>query len=178
MTSPFPYGPFTGATLVSAFAAGWVAAGARSLPRRWPLTLFVSALAISAAVLWRDYGLLRRGMHLPKSFDGAAYGAAVMFEAVAIPVAVTLLNRFGKAAYILPAIALIVGVHFFGLVWAFDSPACWWIGGAICVLSISTIAWVPSHSRRKADGGETKLWDVVIGVGCALILWFAVATEF
>ena len=172
------YGPFIGSTLVTTFAVGWVAAGVRSLLARWPTTLSLLALAISAIAVWRECGLLRQGVHVPKRFDAAAYGAAVAFESIAIPLAAALLKRHGKAAYLLPAIALIVGVHFFWMVWAFDSPACGWIGGAMCVLPIATVTCLPAVTRRGIDGHETKLWDEVVGFGRAVILWIAVFTQF
>ena len=174
----FPYGPFIGATLVSAFAVGWVLAGVRSLAGRWPVTLSLLAAAISAVVVWRDYRLLREGIHVPTRFNGAAYGAAVTFESIAIPLAAALLKRNDKASYILPAVAQIVGVHFFGLVWAFDSPACWWIGGAMCLLPIVTVTCLPELTRGRTGGSKIHLWNVVVGIGCAVILWVAVVALF
>ncbi len=169
---PVPAGPLAGTCIVALFAALWVVAGTRSLGGRWWAALSLLAGLLSTGLAWREYGLLRAGTHASAYFDGAAYEAAVAFESIAIPLTAVFLKRGGKQAYLLPAIALIVGIHFFGLVRAFHSLACWGIGAAMCLLSIATVACLPAVGRRKT-GGEFRWWDVVVGLGCALILWFS-----
>ena len=175
---PVPPGPFIGECLVLGFAVGWVVAGTRSLAGKWPAALSLAAVLVSFGVGWREYTGFRAGTHAPVPFHGAAYGMAVAFETLAIPLAAAWLKRGGKEAYLLPAVALIVGIHFFGLVWAFDSPACGWTGGAMCLLPIATVSCWPRVMTRRSDDGETRWWDVVVGLGCAAILWLAVLTQF
>ena len=64
----------------------------------------------------------------------------VGLEVVAIICAVVLLKRAGRKQYLVPVIAVIVGLHFFGMVPALHSNLFWWVGGAMCVLSPATMS--------------------------------------
>jgi hypothetical protein len=58
-------------------------------------------------------------------------------------------------------------LHYFGLVWALGSNEYWFVGIAMCLLSILTMSMV-----------RQNLWDLVVGLGCAVILWFSVIRAF
>ena len=153
-----------GAIIVSVFAIAWTAAGARDFGRRWFGFLLIISILISAALIYA-------GTHIepahPAVFNGKAYGIAVTFEALLIFLAVMILRRMNRKDLLLPIISLIVGLHFFGLVPAFGSNLYWWIGGAMCLLPILTMSILPR-----------KIWQPVVGLGCAVILWFAVICAF
>ena len=108
-----------GAIIVACFALFWVAAGAHQLDRRWFISVLVAAIFVSIAIILA-------ATHLPfgsrsGGFNGKIYGIFVGFEVIAIVCAVVLLNRFKAKQYLLPVIALIVGLHFFGMVPALRS---------------------------------------------------------
>lgn len=153
-----------GAIIVSVFAIVWTAAGARNLGRRWFALLFFMSILISL-------GLICAGSHTepsyPAVFHGKAYGIAVTFEAVLIFFAVLILRMMDRKYLLLPVISIIVGLHFFGMVPALGSNLYWWIGAAMCLLPILTVLILPRN-----------IWEPVVGLGCALILWSAVICAF
>jgi hypothetical protein len=153
-----------GAIIVSGFAVAWTAAGARRLGRRWFAILFSLAILISL-------GLIYAGAHIapgrPVTFNARAYNISVAFEAVLIFLAVFFFRRPDRKHRLLPIISIIVGLHFFGMVVALGSNLYWWIGSAMCALPIITMSLLPRN-----------LWDPVVGLGCAVILWFAVICAF
>ncbi|HWY50851.1 MAG TPA: hypothetical protein VNW72_05150 [Chthoniobacterales bacterium] len=153
-----------GAVIVSAFAIAWTAVGARSLPRKLFAILLVAAILISAALIY--IGARMAPPH-PPVFNGRAYSLAVAFEAVLIFLTVVVLRMTNRKYLLLPVISIIVGLHFFGMVVALGSSLYWSIGGAMCLLPILTMSILPRH-----------VWDPVVGLGCAVILWFAVICAF
>ena len=153
-----------GAVIVAGFAIAWAAAGARSLGRKWFAILLVAAIVISAALIYM--GARTAPLHSPV-FNGRAYSLAVAFEAVLIFLTVVVLRMANRKFLLLPVISIIVGLHFFGMVVALGSNLYWSIGGAMCLLPILTMSILPRH-----------VWDPVVGLGCAVILWFAVICAF
>lgn len=114
--------------------------------------------------------LVVAAMRLPfrtSGFDGRTYGIFVTLEFVTITIAVVLLNRIGARQYVIPATAFIVGAHFFGMVPALHSNEFWWIGAAMCLLSLLTVWILPKH-----------IWAPVVGLGCAVILWLSALDAF
>ncbi len=66
----------------------------------------------------------------------------------------------------MPVVAIIVGLHFLGLVPAFRSGSFGWIAGAFCVIGGAAL-FLP------AQLGEVALRQAVVGLGCAGVLWLA-----
>jgi hypothetical protein len=149
-----------GAIIVAIFAIFWTAAGAHEFNRRWFAFLLAMSILISVSIV-----LVAMRVPFARSsrvFDGRIYGIFVAFEAIAIAVAAVILNRTGHKQFLIPVIALIVGVHFFGMVPALHSNKYWWIGGAMCALSI-----LPRN-----------IWTPIVGLGCAIILWSSAICAF
>ena len=146
------------------FAVVWVAAGARTLGRKWFAFLFLSAILISIGLIYTG---TRIAPAHPITFNGKAYGIAVALEAILIVFAVVILRATNRKQLLLPIISVIVGLHFFGMVPALGSNLYWWIGGGMSLLSILTMAVLPQ-----------KAWAPTVGLGSALILWFAVVGAF
>jgi hypothetical protein len=155
----------TGAIIVAAFAILWVAAGTRQLGRVWFASLLLLALLISGLLIFAA-GFIPYAARGGR-FDGNIYGIFVALEAIAIVIAVVLLNRIRRKQYLIPIIAFIVGAHFFGMVPALHSNDFWWVGGAMCVLPLLTMSILPH-----------KFWAPVVGIGCALILWLSALRAF
>jgi hypothetical protein len=153
-----------GAIVVSTFAVIWIAAGTRILGRRWFFWLISISLLISLGVIFAAGKIAPTH---PATFNGKAYGLSVAFEAVLIFLTILFLRSGDRKRFLLPIISIIVGLHFFGLVWALRSNEYWFVGSAMCLLSILTM----SILRRI-------LWDSVVGIGSAVILWFSVICAF
>jgi hypothetical protein len=155
----------TGAIIVSAFAVLWIVAGTHQLGRVWFVSLLLLALLFSGLLIFAAgfIPFAARGSH----FDGKIYEIFVALEVVAIVTAVMLLKRTGRKQHVVPVIALIVGLHFFGMVPALHSNLFWWVGGAMCALSVLTMSILPQKS-----------WAPVVGIGCALILWSSALRAF
>jgi hypothetical protein len=131
------------------------------------LTLVLLAMSQIHLVPGRPTATGARALH------PGAYWLFVAFEAIAIPLAVTILKRRQKPQYILPAIAVLVGLHFFGLVPAFGFRVFAWIGAAMCALALLTIWALPSSVSWELGGSarQVDLWALVVGLGCAVLLW-------
>jgi hypothetical protein len=173
-----PVGKFVGVVIMSAFAVLWVAIGTRTLRRVWWIFLTIVSAAISATIAAGAWRLMNRdavpyaAASTSHRFHLEFYWAAVAFEAVAIPIAVVALKRTRRYPYILPTITFLVGLHFLGLVPAFSSFAFAWLGGAICGLAVFTVGLLPSTIRNPSrDAKPLDLWALVVGTGCAVILW-------
>ena len=131
-----------GAIVVSIFAVIWIAAGTRNLGRRWFSWLLSISILISLGVI---VAAGKISPAHPATFNGKAYGLSVAFEAILIFLAVLLLSSGDRRRFLLPIISIIVGLHFFGLVWAFGSNEYWFVGSAMCLLSILTMSILPRN---------------------------------
>jgi len=128
--------------VVSIFAVIWIAAGTRNLGRRWFSWLLSISISISLGVI---VAAGKISPAHPATFNGKAYGLSVAFEAILIFLAVLLLSSGDRKRFLLPIISIIVGLHFFGLVWAFGSNEYWFVGSAMCLLSILTMSILPRN---------------------------------
>ena len=153
-----------GAIIVSCFAVIWTAAGARSLGRH----LFAFLLSISILI---SLGVIYAGAHIETgqrlTFNSKAYNISVALEAVLIFFAVLFLRQPDRKHRLLPIISIIVGLHFFGMVWALDRNLYWWVGGAMCLLPVLAMSILPPN-----------IWAPVVGLGCAVILWLSAIGGF
>ena len=154
-----------GAVIVASFALLWAAAGAHQLARHWFVSILSISTLISTAVI---IAAIRApiGKH-SGGFDGTIYAIFVTLEVMAIVISAALLNRSSRKQYLIPVIAFIVGAHFFGMLAALHSNEFWWIGGAMCALPLLTILILAQ-----------KFWAPVVGIGCAVILWFSALRAF
>lgn len=116
--------------ITASFGALWDLLGAAAaLPGTPSSVAALLTVVVTTAFLLAAARLLLLSRRLPRSsasagtnpFRSRAYLLAVLFEVVAIPVAVVLLNRAGYPGAVGSVIVAIVGLHFFGLVPAFKS---------------------------------------------------------
>ena len=96
------------------------------------------------------------------------YWTIVILEAVGITVTVVLLKRIDRDSYIMPATALIVGLHFFALRYYVFRGGFLLTAGTMCALSLATIYALAQHSLISPRRSMA-----LTGFGCAAILWFA-----
>jgi len=79
----------------------------------------------------------------------------------------------GHPDAIVSAIAVIVGLHFFGLIPAFQSQRFAAVGGAMILLGVSSLFLAPSVAIASM-GAALALRAAVVGLGCAIILWVGI----
>jgi hypothetical protein len=124
-------------------------------------------------VLWAAVVALRlilpEGSGTSAKFNGLAYWVSVAFETIGILIAVAWLVRKRKTEYIMPAIAIIVGLHFVGLWPAFSDPKALWIAAGFCIVGGLAIA-VPA-------AGAAALRRTITGFGCSAVLWISSAVS-
>lgn len=155
------------------FGALWGMAGAFALPGIVSLIASVLVILVTVILLLSVTRLFRVSRSLPDSSDNAGtnpfvtgpYRLAVLFEVIAIPLTAAVLNRSGYPGAVISSVAVIVGLHFFGLIPAFKSRRFAVIGG--------TMALVGLVSLLLPTGTGTSPRSAFVGLGCALVLWFS-----
>ena len=164
------HGVAIGALIVTCFGLGWAIAGVQGMPSRWRLAVLGIAILISLLITTGILLRLRSHPHLVSgagTFKGLIYWSTVAFETVAILVAVFALRWKGLKDYIMPTVAFIVGVHFFGLARAIVSSNRGFIlvGAAMCILAVAIILGL---GRSLISSPQSM---ALTGFGCAFILW-------
>jgi hypothetical protein len=159
------------AIMMSGFAVIWVFFGTMSLPDLIEICVLGGALIISVVVglvaaQWVRSIPADSGEQPP---NWKIFWGWVVFEIVAGIVGISLFNQLGLGRFALPWLALVVGVHFFGMGAAFHTSIHHWVGAAMCLLALVSLIWLPSGRPTGAD--TVKVSDLVVGIGCAMILW-------
>lgn len=133
--------------------AGW-----RSPLLLVPLVVFILLAALAIA-------RFRAGRATPSANPraGTVIGWSSAAEGVAIPIAATLLGNMGRSDLLLPAIALIVGLHFFPIAYAVPFPRFYLLGAAL--VAVAVLGGVLPHPAG---------W-IVAGLGASAALWLASA---
>jgi len=165
--------------LVGGFAAGWGMSGSLALPGlagRVALILVVTAALFGFAItfLWEARGWPGATGHGSNPFRTRDYQLAVLVEIIAIPLAGRLLTMAGRPDTVMPAVAAIVGLHFFGLVRAFQSWRFAVVGAGMVLLALLSLT-LPPCVTVGPTGAPLGVRAAVVGLGCALLLWGGIA---
>jgi hypothetical protein len=171
-------GAAVGVLITVTFGALWAWWGDLALGGLAALLLVVITGAITIPLILAAIRLLLVTQRLQPGVSGnpfraLSYRLAVTFEAITIPVADALLGKEHHAAFMAPVTAMIVGVHFFGLVSASKVRLYLGVGLAMCALAGLTMLLLPI-SETVGSGAAPHhiiIWTVVVGLGCAAILW-------
>lgn len=163
------HGIAAGALVCSVFGGVWGIAGSSGLPgrARTPVMAIAAAIALLLVVF-----VLARPIPAVEavSFDGHIYGIAVAGEVVAIAIAVAVLRWRRRRDLILPAVGVIVGLHFIGMWKAFEMPLFLAVAFAMSAVSLFAFA-LPGTNARGFSARQS-----VSGFGCAAVLWIAALT--
>ncbi|MDE3156433.1 MAG: hypothetical protein KGN76_15125 [Acidobacteriota bacterium] len=165
--SSSPSADLRGAVLMAAFSLAWFMWAASSLQPPWRARAAAVGLVLPAALLAlgrRTARVVRRDGPPPSPFRVPFYRWAVLFEALAVPVAVIVLSRLNLSEYIPTAVAVIVGVHFLGLTAAFGGQLYTIVGLGMIGVGVAAPFGAPA-----AD------WVVIVSGGCGVILWVTAA---
>ncbi len=144
--------------------AGWAAP--------WPTVLVVLigvALLVGAVALWRGSGRLRDAATWEQDNTDRWFVLIVALEGVAIAIASVVCNATGHFALFFPIMALIVGIHFFPLARLFQAGTHYLTGALLCVVGLVALLVVPVTATL--GGREIMARWLVVGAGCAVILW-------
>jgi hypothetical protein len=157
--------------MMGGFAVLWVFWGTLSLPDLIEICVVGGALVISVVVglvaaQWVRTIPADSGEQPP---NWKIFWSWVVFEIVAGIVGISLLIQLGQGSFALPWLALVVGVHFFGMGAAFHTSIHHWVGAAMSLLALVSLIWLPSGHPIGPD--RVKVSDLVVGIGCAVILW-------
>lgn len=155
------------AMIGTGFGGLWAVIGAVALPRSWTPWAIGAAVAIALILIGRL--LLSAAPESGGLFRRNAYRVAVIAEVVALAAAGYLLPRYRLAAYFIPAIGIIVGLHFIGLWRASGKTTFLWIAGTMCAVSAASIA------LPVAPAGFFNARMLFASYGNALILWVGAA---
>jgi len=162
-----------GTLVCAAFAAFW-ASSSRS---EWP-TAFVAAgytiiALITAALVIVGIALIRRGRQLPRTLDasparqrrtGLLFAAIFAAEIVAMNVAAYVLADHHLEQYLIPAIAIIVGLHFYPFARLFRAPFFHATASLMTLAGIGGVAFI-------AGGLAAAPVVAAVDVICAIALW-------
>ena len=146
-------GRATGVLFFAGFGTLWFCTGMAAM-HRFNLGTGVVAAVILAALLIPALWVLKRASALPKQSPdpeveaqiSRTFNRANTAQWIAIPVAVVLLNVVHQTAYIVPAIATIVGVHLFPLARAFRYPMQYVTGALLVLWSAASLLMLPREN--------------------------------
>ncbi len=100
------------------------------------------------------------------------FGIVFGLEFALIAVVAIALGRAHLQQLIPPAVALIVGIHFFPLARLFRVSMYWLTGGLLCILAaVALAALLPGRLVTSLTGQDAKSWDLFIAAGAALVIW-------
>lgn len=156
------------------FGALWGMVGAFALSGAVSLLAGVLVGTVTVVLLLGSVRLLQLSRRLPVAagevgtnpFWRGSYRLAVLFEVTAIPISAVVLNNAGYPRAVILAVAVIVGLHFFGLIPAFRSRWFAAVGGAIVAVGLLSLV-LPTGTGVSPRGA-------LVGLGCAFVLWVSV----
>lgn len=163
-----------GALVMTAFGAIWMITGANALSiLNWEIWLIVAIVTgLLCLVALRQLQAARRIPKTPATASQAKsvqtrrrrFGIILAFEWVPILLVAFVLGRLGHPDFILPAIAVIVGLHFIPLARLFDFPLYYWTGSSFVLVAVASFA-IDHLALRQA----------ITCLGCGLALWLTTA---
>jgi hypothetical protein len=165
-------GIVVGSIVAITFGTVFVLVNSAGLPNPWPLVfgtvgLFVAALLVAGVVLVARRA--PRAAQAPVSgFVGRRYWVIVALEAGALFGGLFFINGvLHRTATSVAWVALVVGVHFFGLARIWRMPLYHWLGATMTVLGLAGFL-------IYALGGTPATIGLVAGVGSGAALYAVV----
>ncbi|MCA9840392.1 MAG: hypothetical protein KC422_26015 [Trueperaceae bacterium] len=165
--------------ITNVFAALWGFSGSMALFGLLRMLMISVVVMVTAIWFGIAYSFLKRAKSAPKTssqmknpFGTLSYRLAVIAQFIAIPVVARILTTSGHAEAIISAVAMIVGLHFFGLIPAFKSWQFAAVGTAMVALAVLSLA-LPVYINLPS-GLSLNLRQMLIGFGSAFILWLSI----
>ncbi|MFG2588357.1 hypothetical protein [Streptomyces sp. NPDC048438] len=157
-----------GTAVLSVFASVWAFAGASGLASSGAaLAVEIIAVPVTAAAFHlayrKDAAPSPRLVSLPANW-ARSVGIVNVVELAAIFAVIAVCNATGHPAFIPPAIALVVGLHFVPLARLYDQ---WQYKGTAALLSGVAVLGFALIAAGLSDGSVRA----VVGLGSAVTLW-------
>ena len=154
------------------FGTVFVLVNSGGVPAPWPLVIRVIGLLVAALLVAGLVLTVRKGSTVtPAPASGSVdhrYWLIVALEAGALFGGLAVINGVLHATAVSVAwVALVVGVHFFGLARIWRMPPYYWLGAAMVILSLAGFL-------IYALGGSAAMVALVAGVGSGAALYAAV----
>ena len=147
-----------GIWVLSFFAAVWGVAGISV--GQMPMWLAVIPLGISGALLlWAHRQPVGSAKPVGNEHVGRIVGVATAVEGIAIFVTANILINLHLPTLLMPAIAIIVGLHFLPLARGIPAPLYYRTGGALIAVGLAAMLLSPPNRA------------IATGVAAALVLW-------
>jgi hypothetical protein len=169
----------TGCLFFIGFGTIWMLMGLSATQRGSVISYGVVGL-VSAALLGMVASLFRRAKDLPQAaLDGdferrakRMFAAVNIIQWVSIVTAVAILNLLHMPEYVVPAIAIIVGLHLFPLAGSFRHRQHYVTGTLLLAVSLASLALLPRERVAGIAALGTGLvllcsaaWTLVTGLG-------------
>lgn len=181
MDRPWLRGYAIGVMIGALFGAFWAASAANRLPsavsRAYDVVTVLTVVAIGVGTL-RLVRMARRSA-VPHGAEaigqrrvrgGRMWGlwmVLVVAEMLAIGWVTQQLIAHHMHEYVLAAVAVMVGLHFFPLSWIFQAPE-----QMVTAVSMTVVGCVAMAAMAAGfDLGAPARWNIVIGTVCAAALW-------
>lgn len=136
-----------------------------------PVPLLLPLLAIFALLLTATLQTQHRLRHITPTPQSPTvqrvFKQAIAFEFVVIVLAVVITSILHKTAFILPVVALAVGLHFLPLARVLHRPLYYVTGGALCLLGVGVPLLVPA----QIGTGHIAGWQLVLGLLGGVVVW-------
>jgi hypothetical protein len=167
-----PPGVLVGSVVALVFGTVFVLVNSGELPRPWPGVVRGVGIAVAVVLLVQ---VVRLARDVPESEElGTApvqdrrYWLVVALEAVALFGGLSVVNDVLERPDVAVAwVALVVGVHFFGLAWVWRMPMYHRLGAVLTVLGLVGLG-------LGVAGASAALVGLVSGVGSGFALFGAV----
>lgn len=170
--------------LMAFFGAAWWGWGVGGIQGVFPGETVAFFLLLALATLILGSGgvlLIRAARRLPQEplaaekargvAEGKRYsrifGVVFGLEIVFIALGSLLLNVLHHPEFVLPSVAIIVGLHFFPLATLFTVRLYYVTGALLVLVGVIVMLTVPVHIMI----GNLHAWDALVGSICAIILW-------
>ncbi|GAA2700706.1 hypothetical protein Apa02nite_088610 [Actinoplanes palleronii] len=168
-----PAGLRTGSVVALTFGTVFVVANSGGLAAPWPLVIRVAGVLVAVVLAVLLYLRTRAATAVTSSggagFADRRYWYVVAAEVVALFGGLSVINRVFEAPAVAVAwVAVVVGVHFFALAWAWRMPLYHWLGGAMTVLGLAGFL-------VYAAGASAATVGLIAGVGSGVALFATVA---
>ncbi|MEU7866977.1 hypothetical protein [Dactylosporangium sp. NPDC049140] len=167
-------GHIIGSIIATGFGTGFIAGNCGKLDDPWPQVLRVGAALAAAALIiavLRPRGAAPAGGPRPDRagrFMGRGYWIVVAIEVLALFGGLAVINAVLHRFEVSVAwVALVVGLHFYGLGYVWSAPMYHWLATAMTVLAAAGFVVF------LAGGGEAGV-GLVSGVGSGIALYGAV----
>jgi hypothetical protein len=171
-----------GALVFTFYGGLWAIAGLISLGMLDALVLVITLGLIMLFLLIAIVVTMRKVLHLPQeelslvvrqrvSRIKRLFALINVFQAIAIIGTMIIASRIHRPEFIMPAIALIVGLHFFVLAPVLEMRIDYLIGTLLSLLVVMTILVLPVQANVSGTSHRFFVWGFVTGIGSAVLLW-------